>query len=367
MFLAFAVYIFLLVAFCFSGYFSENIYYSNQSIQKNQKGFVLWNSPMILTFVVMLLLIGLRYNVGVDYLGYEIDYLNYGNGKNVSFEIGFKYIIAFLNYLELGPWSMFMVSAGLIMFFFISAFKDFPYLLKWGLFFCFTTGFFFATMNGLRQTIALMIFFNAVRSIISQSVLKFHFLIILGLCFHLSILLVYPFYFFIHRISFTDKRWLIVYFGAYITSYLIGLKGLILFFINLVPQYAQYALVITENYEKPKAAGFGNYYNVLIGAFIIFFSRELVKKMPYLKVYYNFFFIGGIFFNLFWLNSVMGRLTYLFIWFKVFCLAGMMYLLGKSKWSALLYLIILGEIVLFLYRILAHGSLCSPFQFIELE
>jgi len=252
------------------------------------------------------------------------------------------------------------------MFFFISAFKDFPYLLKWGLFFCFTTGFFFATMNGLRQTIALMIFFNAVRCIISRSIIRFHLFIILGLCFHLSILLVYPFYFFIHRVSFTNKNWLFVYFGAYITSYIIGLKGLILFFINLVPKYAQYALVITENYDRPKSAGIGNYYSVLIGALIIFFSRELIKKMPYLKVYYNFFFIGGILFNLFWLNSVMGRLTFLFVWFKVFCLAGIMYLLGNSKWAALLYMIVLGEIVLFLYRIFAHGSLCSPFQFIEL-
>ena len=63
--------------------------------QSSRKKLSLWNSEYILLLTIFALVVGMRYNVGVDYLTYLEEYLNLQNDRNTirdSFEPGFLFI-----------------------------------------------------------------------------------------------------------------------------------------------------------------------------------------------------------------------------------------------------------------------------------
>ncbi|WP_409557921.1 MULTISPECIES: EpsG family protein [Flavobacteriaceae] len=372
MFLAYTIYLFLLVLlFTASAHNNKLLLRSYQSYETTQEIKVFWRWPLFLGFSVLVLIVGLRYNVGVDYMGYYNDYYGIGfahhwEAKIARYEFGYEFILRTLLYLNLKVWVLFTFVAILIWYFFIQSFKIFPFLLKWGIFFAFTTGFFFASMNGMRQTIALVIFMYAIKYIETKSLKKFTLYILLASSFHTSILLVYPFYFFINKISFTNIGWLAVYALTYILGNQIDIRDIIVFGLALFPKYQHYTERFLEDFNNPASIGLGNIYFFVVGLIIILFSKDLLKKMPRMKIYYNLFFIGSILFNFFWKYDILGRITYLFIWFKIFCLAALAYYFGKSKLSWLMYLLIFTQIIMFIYKIYKGENLSSPFQFINL-
>ncbi|WP_242134059.1 EpsG family protein [Aestuariivivens marinum] len=369
MVLAYCIYIILLVlSYTSASHNYKLLTISNQNIQSIEKNNVYWRWPLFIAFFSIIFIVGFRYDVGVDYMGYYRDFYGLGwahhwEGKISRYEFGYEAILRTLIYFNFKVWTLFTIIAVFIWYFFIQSFKIFPFLLKWGLFFAFTTGFFFASMNGMRQTIALAIFMYTIKYIEKESLTKYVVYIILASSFHTSILLVLPFYFFINKISFTNQRWLIIYIITYIVGNKLDIKDVILFGLDLFPKYQHYTDRFLEDFSNPISGGFGNFYLFFVGFVIILLSKDLIKKAPKLKIYYNLFFIGAIMFNFFWKYDILGRIYYLFIWFKIFCMAALVYYLGKSKNSWLIYLLIITQLTMFIYKIYKGENLCSPFQF----
>ncbi|MFI1772644.1 EpsG family protein [Thalassobellus citreus] len=372
MLLAYSVYIFLLVLlFTAAAHNNKLLLRSNDNLETNEKSFVFWRWPIIVGFLLLVLIVGLRYDVGVDYMGYRNDYLGdieYAAKlrwiKIERYEFGYRTLMRTLIHYNISAWVLFTIIAIFIWYFFIQSFKVFPLLLKWGLFFAFTTGFFFASMNGMRQTIALVIFMYAIKFIEEKSLIKFTVYILFASSFHTSILLIYPFYFFVNKISFTNPRWLIVYTLSYILGNKIDIRDLIVFGLELFPKYQHYTEWFLDDFSNPTSGGLGNFYTFTVGFLIILFSNDIIKKIPRMKIYYNLFFIGAFVFNFFWKYSILGRVTYLFFWFEIFCLAALAYYFGKSKNFWIIYVIIITQIIMFLYKIFKGENQCSPFQFI---
>lgn len=370
MLLAYTIYLFLLVLLYTASAHNNKLLFrfglNPGPIEPNRS---FWRWPLFFGFTILVLIVGFRYNVGVDYMGYYNNYYGVGLAHHVEvkiakYEFGYEFITRALQYLNFRAWAFFTISAVLIWYFFIQSFKPFPHLLKWGFFFAFTTGFFFASMNGLRQSIALAIFMYAIKFIEKGSLKKYTLYIFAALAFHTSILLVYPFYFFIKKISFTGRKWLMLYVLTYVVGTKIDIRGIIIAGLGLFPKYQHYTERFLEDFSNPTPWGFGNIYFFAIGFAIILLSKDLLKKAPWMGVYYNLFFIGSILFNFLWRYSILGRVTYLFIWFKIFCLASLVHYFGKSKYSWLVYLILVGEIIMFFYKIYKGENLCSPFQFL---
>lgn len=134
------------------------------------------------------LISALRYDVGTDYFyRYVPDFNNILNGIDVTnLEIGFKLIIQFcLLFTNDYQW-LFVITSGIIMLFFSSRiFKDSKSVL---LSFCifFLAGFFFQSMNILRQYIAMGIIFFTSRFLINKKYLWFILGIILAFFIHNS-------------------------------------------------------------------------------------------------------------------------------------------------------------------------------------
>ncbi|MBC3758489.1 EpsG family protein [Hyunsoonleella sp. SJ7] len=371
MVLAYIIYIFLFaLLFAASAHNIKLVKEPVHNLEVGDKLNKYWRWPLIFAFTILVLIIGLRYDVGVDFMGYRNDYLGIVEWAHhrwlriERYEFGYEAIVRTLLYFNIKAWVLFTIIAIFTWYFFIQSFKIFPHLLKWGFFFAFTTGFFFASNNGMRQTIALVIFMYAIKFIEEKSLLKFTLYIILASSFHSSIFLVYPFYFFINRVSFTGPKWLILFTISYFVGNKIDIRDLIIFGLELYPKYQHYTDRFLEDFSDPTSGGIGNFYIFILGFLIILLSGDLIKKMPKMKIYYNLFFIGAILFNFFWKYSILGRITYLFIWFKIFCLAAIAYHFAKSRNMWIAYFIIITQLVMFFYKIFKSENQCAPFQFV---
>ena len=375
MLLAYCIYIFLLILlYTASSHNYKLLVNSNLEINIEKANYKYWRWPLIFAFIPLIFFIGFRYDVGVDYMGYFSDYLGLGKYKILRwfkierYEWGYQAIVRVFLYFNIPAWVLFSLVGTLIWCFFIQSFKPFPYLLKWGLFFAFTTGFFFATNNGMRQSIALAIFMYSIKFIEQQrSFKRFFICIIIASSFHTSIFLVFPFYFFIHKINLTKVFWIVLYILTYIIGNKLDIRDVVLFGLDLFPKYQHYSEHFLKDFSNPASIGLGNIYTFGVSLSIIIFSNKFIYKLPTLKVYYNLFYVGAIIFNFFWKYAILGRVYYLFIWFNIFCLAAMVYYFGKSKNGWFFYALVLSQILMFFYKIYINENLNSPYSFLPLE
>ena len=149
--------------FTYSIYFSTlfisvgliKIGYRNQALKKNDQGQRFF---IFMALLVMVLIAGLRYNVGQDYIGYtfyynERPYLDESIGMEL--EYGYTILVNFLNELNLKVWSYFMTFAIITYVLLFYSFKNYKHLLYLGVFFFFTYGLYFFSFNGVRQAVAM--------------------------------------------------------------------------------------------------------------------------------------------------------------------------------------------------------------------
>ena len=116
------------------------------------------NIQYFLSLVIISIIVGYRYNVGVDWDGYRIAFIDSKNltFEDNSFELGYFTISKIINLLGFS-YQQFFFLINLITWYFI--FKSIPKkLLFYFIFFLFCTEFFFWSMNGIRQFTAISIF-----------------------------------------------------------------------------------------------------------------------------------------------------------------------------------------------------------------
>ncbi|WP_430074640.1 EpsG family protein [Priestia aryabhattai] len=148
-----------------------------------------------LLWFILLLVAGLRYNVGTDYLNYERAY----NNSDFWFsEIGFIWISKVMKYLGFSSQLYFFAIALLIQVLVFKSLKKYTEnsrVFYLSIFFFITLYYFNHSMNTLRQFIAIGIFMLNVENIIKRNFLKYNFFFIVAFLFHTSSIVFYPLYF----------------------------------------------------------------------------------------------------------------------------------------------------------------------------
>ncbi len=297
-------------------------------LDKNKEERFKWTLRYVLILLIFMLISGIRdTSIGRDYIGYFKHYTLVSNGRfsRIGHEIGWIKINYFFAKTGMPAKVFFGGIAGIIWFFFLSASYRFKKLLPLMLFFVITKGFYFWTLSGLRQSIAIMIFFYSIRYIIEKKIILYIGFILLASLFHLSILMMLPVYF-IGKIKYNQKIVFILYiFSLFIMSndFLMKKMVVLAIYITKTISYLQvYSNYIINNHmvtiKKSHGTNLGMLLTIMTVLFVLYKSKEVIKRFPNLNVYYSMFSIYIIFNNIFWQNEIIARLlNYFYITFFI--------------------------------------------------
>ncbi len=154
----------------------------------------------------LFLVAGLRYETGVDWLQYTIDFKEIPTLKTLHFKDFFSELNPIFFSLSVliksiggGIQTLFVVMQFLTSFFLWKSIKkDTEYRLL-ALLIYFSLLYFHLDMNLMKQAVSTSIFFYSLRYIIDKNLVKYTLFIILATGFHWSAILFFPLYFVIHR------------------------------------------------------------------------------------------------------------------------------------------------------------------------
>jgi hypothetical protein len=327
-------------------------------------------SPFPLTFLFISLVLGLRYNVGTDYMSYVGYFERYAadiNPPNVEF--GYELINKVSIFLGADFWLVFLISALLINFFVLKTFEENSknYLLS--VIILFGTGFIFFQTNGVRQAIAIAFTFYGSKYIVSRNLKKYIMFCVLGMMFHLTAFVMIPMYWL------ANIRWkkpilllgLLISLGLFLQPNILSIivnKTLNIFTI------AKYQHYIKRAFEIPGGVNTG--YRVMLEGLLAFIVVLLTPKKIYKnikgKVYFNFFalsYMSNMFFGRFW---AVSRITLYFSIFQSLFFPYFIYNIPINKKSRVLLTIL--TIIYFsfwTYWTIKGNSQIIPYQFVFLR
>lgn len=342
------------------------------SNQKNR--YFLW--MMIVAFFSIIF--GLRYDVGVDYLGY-LDYYLSGNSTQDSVEWGYALLNNFLFSFNAHYSVLFILLAFLQIFPIVWGFRDNKKVLPILLLLYFYTSYFFFSLNGIRQSIAFSFIFFSLQYIDKRLLFKYITCVTIAMLFHKSAILFYPLYFLLRKEYFSNR---ICQVFLLLLSFLLGdllqtyLWLSVPLFSSLVlgDSLSDIQLSLLENTDwSETGAGLAKYFWLLINLFIILNYSKIrcVFKEKMFDIYYNLYFVGALLENIVG-SSYLQRMNVYFVSYRMVVFSFFIFTLFKSmrKSNYLINILMLvmtfGGLLLFYYLAISKkAGLCAPFQFVS--
>lgn len=313
-----------------------------------------WKARLAFILFLIVVVAGSREaDVGIDYRNY-LKFYDYilAHGEIGHYfkenEIGWEYLNLLFGRLGVPAGVFFGLVSGVTWYFFIKGSYRFQFLLPLMLFFVMSNGFFFWTFSGLRQSIAIMIFFYAIRFILEKDPLRYVLWISIASLFHISVITMLPFYF-ITKIKFNQKLVALLYIisiflagNGWFMSKMGDLIILVGSKIDILSTYANYLGTdkFSEN-EARTSSGLGILVKIATTAYIIYKSDYVLKKQPKLMVYYVLFFIGAILNNVFFAVEVIGRISnYFAVCFAIVIASSVYY--STDKYERVVNVLLIG-------------------------
>lgn len=325
---------------------------------------------------IFTLVIGLRYDVGNDYVSYKGFFSN--PHLFPKMEYGFTYINKFFHYMGFHFSTIFILGALLEILFFVRAFQNFKYVLPWSFFFLFTTLALFNWDNILRQSIAFCIFLYAVRFINERKIIPYALCIVLAGAFHKS---AYPLgiFYFVLPLKIKDDKWLqyVIYFasfaaGAFLKDFLFSNIGGIASIAGFGDSADEMEFLKTVEWNNSKnSMGIATF----IWMFLDISCIWLYEKMKRIHsdigfdLYYKLFFIGIVLQNCIG-GTYLDRLNMYFLPFRVVIYGFFMYNFNQKK-DVIYKVPIIGfcflTFALCMWAIYNGAAKCSPYEFVDLQ
>ena len=344
--------------------------YNKQTLKRNYKGHILF---IFLAFLVLVIVSGLRYNVGADYPGYSYLYKEqpyYDDAIGMEIEYGFIFIVDTLNNIGLEVWAFYTLTAFITYFFLFYSFKNYKSLLYLGIFFYITYGFYFFSFNGVRQALAMSALAVAVAFIQERKLVPFVGIILIGGLMHKSLFLFVPLYFVLDKIRLSKYIW----YGAFLLSLvlhfipLVSILNISSVFNVLEDSQVDYSHFLEDTNTDLNVSGsltLGYLARVFVGIIILIYYPIVTKLNPYYFPYFAMSLFGIILYNAFPTILFIGRINNYFLLFHVFTLAFIIDYLLRSKQKLVANAILLYFLILFFSNIYYSDNGSAPYKFIE--
>lgn len=178
--------------------------FCSRIVNEKKKKYVL----ILLSFMSIFIVSALRVDVGTDYRSY-VDWFD--NVTEISFgytNFLFNNIIFIIKVFSKNSQWLFVISSLMILgLVFLSVIEQ-KNEYDMSLYLFIVLGFYFATMNGIRQWLAISLFMYSYKFIIKKDFLRYSVCIIIASLFHISAITLLPFYFIINFI--VNDKWKII-------------------------------------------------------------------------------------------------------------------------------------------------------------
>lgn len=318
--------------------------------KKNKK---IGNFIIILSFLVMLIIFGFRYKVGTDYETYltyynTIKFSSWSNLFLLKWEKGALVFFKLVSMLFNKPYIIFIIISFLQLYPIykmnkLYEFKYLPYSLL-----CFLTLYMPFFMNGMRQGIAMSFSLYSFSLLMHKNYKKSFFVILIGILFHKTALLLLPFiilYIFIKNKNYSKCSFILSIFLSIIILFF--LKD---FFIeNDISTYSSYLddINVSKISIKPIL-----WYIPSIIIIFLFGKKDIIFRN------YNGLFLSGVLFNIIGTSAhYLNRISYYFTFFEIILIPYLICNIKDEKSKKIVKLIyIIYLIIYFIYQFYISGK-----------
>jgi len=331
----------------------------------------------LLALLIYSIILGCRYNVGVDYAGYlgYYEQITKFNGANDRFEYLFALISWSFSDANLHYSIYFTFWAFLQIYLLFLSVKNERYIYP-SLVFSLIIGCFFLTyMNGIRQMTSFCILAYSLKYIIQENWKKYILAIIIAFLIHKSAIIVFPLYFIFNFKNeyFKSIKVQIVMLAISLILLILNFNDKILYIIEKITSlinYGKYASAMRngtlEIIAMKRERGVGFFVILILNIYLILMSRKVKKYVSNKKynIMYDLYFIGVLWFYLFNGSLILNRPNYYFYSFRLFVVSFTLFYVFKTKNILLISFNIFLVFMLFaaiMYRMEENTSLFTFF------
>ncbi len=303
---------------------------------------------------LMILICGLRYNVGTDYNIYTRMFLHTELFDNI--EILFKTLILLIkNLFNENVYVYFFITALITMCFFKKAIKENAEKPGDSLFYFICLGYYALSFNTIRQMIAASIMLYATKYMIEKKAVKYWIATIIAGLFHTTAFIMIPFYYFAN-IKF-DKKMLKIIFTIMLIG-VIAYQPVFEFVTSNVEKYKSYAEINHYTYSE---AGYGTYviaiFHIILITLIIKKRNELIEKNPKNQIYINLVIVSIFFYLLSLENTVAVRPGYYFSIYLIYILPDLFKTLFKHNYARNIILTTIFFIIYYMVHLISFNTM----------
>lgn len=308
--------------------------------------------------ILLVLFIGLRWNVGTDFMSY-LDIFNLSGTplySSLPVEWGYLWLNRIFASYEFSFSAVTMVQAIWVMTFIYLGLKDYSFYPFSILIFLLDINCgYTSTVNIMRQAMAMAILFFAIKYIVEHSFYKYLICVLIACCFHISAIIALPIYF-LNR--FTFNQWILT------LIYLIVFAGSIFrvwdTMINNIMSMTLYGGYLYSQYNTAVESNSG-IIMIIWRAFsllIILNYNKIAAYNPSSKVYLNIYCVFSILRDLFSTNLVIVRLILYFQLSELIVIPILFLVLLKNRNSRIICetAFILFLCVLFVNHAISHAD-----------
>jgi hypothetical protein len=185
---------------------------------------------MLFCCLPLFLVSAFRWDVGTDFSGiYLTGFYSIANGGSAHWEPGYIMLNKAVLMFSKDPFWIFFVTSLIFIFFVFKAIYDTSVDIRLSVLFFVISGFYFNSMNGVRQWITLAIFIYSIKYIKQKRFIPYAIVILLASTIHASALIFIPIYF-LCQIRIPPKKGIIIFIASMICTPLI--RSLFIFIVT---------------------------------------------------------------------------------------------------------------------------------------
>lgn len=316
-----------------------------------------------IVLLILLVIAGFRYETGVDWRIYAsmfqttapIDEITTPLGRELIFstpDYGYCLLISIVKYFGGSIQTVFFIISLITYIFLYKSIVFFSEGKTTSLLIYFSLLFFVLDMSGMRQSLALSMFFYALRFIYNRNLLKFTLLILVAASFHWSAYLLFLLYFIIRR-YFSTKA-LIAFFILSLAIYVLKVTWFSIIIEKIAPLlgdlvFATKLLFYSRNdaAEAGRAMNLNTILNIVfyIGTFslLLYYRPQLEKSSPYFNLFLNIYICQIFtFFFLFEFAEMSERLRLYLMISNIVLLPSLIFLFDFNAERVLIFTYVLG-------------------------